>query len=100
MDKPFVQSVAMEARRVGHFLDARRAQQCVEVARALVAHPNLWQHFQRDIEAVFAFVKEKSATGGRKRKFVSASKLYGVDCRGDCCIQGAVNVEAINLPLL
>jgi len=98
MEAPNVLKVAMETRRVGHSLDSRRLLQCVEVGRALRAHPNLWQHMSNDIEALFAFVKAKGVTGGRKRK-VSASKLYKVDCKGPCCTGSRLNI-VINMPLL
>lgn len=98
MEAPHVLKVAMETRRVGHTLDARRLNQCVEVGRALRAHPNLWKHLSNDIDALYAFVKEKGTSGGRKRK-VPASKLYKVDCKGECCSGSRLNL-VINLPLL
>ena len=88
--------VAMEARRSGFNLDARRLLQCVSVGRALVAHPNLWAHLRNDINALFAFVKEKGGANGRKRK-IPATRLYKVDCRGQCCTG---ETQLINLPLL
>jgi hypothetical protein len=96
LEQPYAVKVAMEARRNGLTLDARRLAQCVAVGEALVAHPNLWGHLQHDINALFSFVKEKGSTGGRKRK-VPARKLYKVDCRGPCCTGSA---SVINLPLL
>ncbi len=96
LEQSYAVKVAMEARRNGLTLDARRLAQCITVGEALVAHPNLWAHLQRDINALFAFVKEKGSSGGRKRK-VPARRLYKVDCRGPCCTGDDC---VINLPLL
>lgn len=96
MEYPQTVAVAMEARRLGYFLDARRLAQCISAARAIHAHPNLWRHFLNDINQVFAFIAERKG-GNRKRKL--DGKDFKIDCRGPCCT-GPSASQVINLPVL
>lgn len=97
MEFPNVVEVAMEARRVGHFLDARRLAQCVSAGQALTAHPNLWTHFMGDIEQLFNFVAEKK--GGTRKRKLDVERAYKLNCRGSCCTGPRPSI-IINLPCL